>query len=235
MKNKKENLYKVVGWTWWSDCDYEDAPLTDDVIDAVADEIREHDYSFGGDSHQNKSGCVPVLNTAQAVRCSMREWGGIMAIAHLGKYHGVQMGYMGWYMDCCTTVHNYPEENVDENLFTHPHYFKTGTTHKRHQAILNEGKCIEVLATWDEASNLGVGDFGDLFDFGGGNEWVRVEIKSLTRFDNPKEFIESDIFKKTDIANLTGYELMTAINSARVNVPIHDDEGVTCIEYERIE
>lgn len=235
MEKKKENPYKVVGWTWWSDTDYEDAPLTDDVIYAVADEIKAHGYSFGGDSHQNKSGCVPVLNTAQAVRCSMRVWGGIMAIAHLGRRHGVEMGYMGWYMDCCTTVLNYPEEYVDEDLFTHPHYFKTGTTHNRHEALLNEGKCIEVLATFDETAKLGVGDFGDLFDNEGGNEWVRVGIKSLTRFDNPKEFIESDIFKKTDIADLTGYELMTAINSARDNVPICDDEGVTCIEYERIE
>ena len=35
-ENKEKKLtYKVVGWTWWSNYDYIDAPLTDDVIEAV--------------------------------------------------------------------------------------------------------------------------------------------------------------------------------------------------------
>ena len=30
-ENKEKKLtYKVVGWTWWSNYDYIDAPLTDD-------------------------------------------------------------------------------------------------------------------------------------------------------------------------------------------------------------
>lgn len=232
MENKKRNPYKVVGWTWWDNFDYENAPLTDDVIDAVAEEIREHGYSFGGDSHQNKDGCVPLLNTAQAVRCSMREWGGIMAIAYLGCC--ADLTYMGWYMDCCTNELVYPEEHIDESLFTHPHYFKTGIKSKRLDALLNEGSCLDVLATWDEVDNIAAGDFGDLCAFDGGSDWVRVRIKNVMRFENPGAFIGSDIFPKTDIAHLTGYVLKTAINSARKNVPIDDKEGVTCIEYELV-
>lgn len=34
---EKKLTYKVVGWTWWSNYDYIDAPLTDDVIEAVAE------------------------------------------------------------------------------------------------------------------------------------------------------------------------------------------------------
>ena len=46
-ENKEKKLtYKVVGWTWWSNYDYIDAPLTDDVIEAVAEEIREHGYAL---------------------------------------------------------------------------------------------------------------------------------------------------------------------------------------------
>ncbi len=233
MENEKRNPYKVVGWTWWDNFDYENAPLSDDVIDAVVEEIKAHGYSFGGDSHQNKDGCVPLLNTAQAVRCSMREWGGIMAIAYLGRC--VDLAYMGWYMDCCTNELVYPEEHIDESLFTHPHYFKTGINSKRMDALLKEGSCIDVLATWDEVENIAAGDFGDLCAFDGNSDWTRVRIKNVTRFENPKAFIDSDIFPKTDIAHLTGYVLKTAINSARENVPINDKEGVTCIEYELVE
>lgn len=233
MENKKRNPYKVVGWTWWDNFDYENAPLNDDVIDAVAEEIREHGYSFGGDSHQNKDGCVPLLNTAQAVRCSMRTWGGIMAYAHFGS--SIEMAYMGWYMDCCTNELVYPEENIEESLFTHPRYFKTGIKSKCMDELLNTGRCLDVLATWDEVNNIAAGDFGDLCSFDGDfTDWVRVRIKNITRFENPDAFINSDLFPKSDIAHLTGYELKTAINSARENIPINDDEGVSCIEYELV-
>ena len=47
--DNKHNKYKVVGWTWWSDSDYVEAPLTKEVVDAVAEDIREHGYCFGGD------------------------------------------------------------------------------------------------------------------------------------------------------------------------------------------
>ncbi len=231
-----EITYKVVGWTWWGDTDYIDAPLIDDVITAVADCIRENGYCFGGDAHQRYDGCVPVLNTGQAVRCSMREWGGIMAYAEFG--YRFSLDYMGWYTNSCIYEDQlkYPEENVDEHLFTHPHYFKNGIKTKRFETLKNEGEVLDVLITFDEPCNIEASDIAILWDFDAKyDERLVARVKEVTRFKTTKEFAASDIFKQTDLVNRTGYELLTAINSTRIDAPVADDEEITVYRYELIE
>lgn len=238
MKNIKKNndTHKVVGWTWWSDGDYIEAPHTDEVIEAVAKDIREHGYCFGGDSHQNRDGCVPVLNTGQVVRFGMRAWGSVMAHAYLKKHF--DLDYMGWYMDCCIRDEylKYPDENVDENLFTHPHYFKTGITSKRFEALKTQGKALNVLATYDEGTNVEVSDVGVYWDYDGTTyQYVLARVVEIVRFENPRDFIASDLFKETDLSGLNGNELMEAINSARDHVPVTDDDGITVYRLEFVD
>lgn len=238
MGRKKENktTYKVVGWTWWGDSDYIDAPLTDEVIDAVAEDIRKHGYCFGGDAHQNHSGCVPVLNTGQALRCSMRVWGSVMAAAELGSHFS--MDYMLWYMDNCIQEDaiKYPEERVDESLFTHPHYFKSGMPGDRLERLEKEGKVIDVFATFDEPCNIDVGDIGVLCAFDGDNyDWVYARIQKVTRFSSPQEFIDSDLFRETDLVRFQGHELMVEMNSTRKQTPVLADDGITVYHYELLE
>jgi len=227
-----EMTYKVIGWTWWGDSDYMNAPLTDEVVEAVAEEINAHGYCFGGDAHQRRDGCVPVLSTGQAVRCSMREWGSVMAWAFFGKHFSLD--YMGWYMDCC--IHDedlcYPEEGVDESLLTHPHYYKSGIKHDRFETLRKKGKVIDVFATDDEPAVLGESDIGIFWDYGGEcYDQILGRVLKIKRFENPQAFIESDLFGETDLTGLTGNALMEAINSAREHMPIGKDAGVTVCLY----
>lgn len=236
-KEKKNNItYNVVGWTWWNDPDYIDAPLTDEVVDAVAQEINKHGYCFGGDAHQNHSGCVPVLNTGQAVRCSMRVWGSIMAQAYLDN--SFSLDYMGWYSNNCIQddAIKYPSEDINESLFTHPHYFKTHIKTNRFKQIKNEGTMIDVLASYDELYNVDVSDLGVLSDYDAITyDAVLAEVVKVTRFNSPQEFINSELFKETDLVDLKGEELMIAINSARDNVPVTSKDGITVYHYKFIE
>lgn len=234
---KKDNPeYKVIGWTWWGDSDYIEAPHTDEVIDAIAKDIREHGYCFGDDSHQNYDGCVPVLNTGQVVKFSMRGWGSVMARAYLKERF--DLDYMGWYMDNC--IHKeylkYPEEYVNENLFAHPHYFKTGITSNRFKALISKGIVFNVLAAYDEETNVEVSDIGVYWDYDGETyQYVLARVIEIMRFNNPQDFITSELFKETDLVGLEGNELMEGINSARNHIPVTDDDKITVYRLEFVD
>ncbi len=76
--------YKVIGWTNFSDRRF---PAVSDeerfrIRPAIIKEIREHGYRFCGDEHEERDGCVPVLNSGEKYCIpSWREWGAIMAQA----------------------------------------------------------------------------------------------------------------------------------------------------------
>ncbi|MBQ7712943.1 MAG: hypothetical protein IJT69_03910 [Clostridia bacterium] len=100
--------YEVIGWT---NCFDDRFPIFEDVTEedfkagwtAVVEEVRRKGYRFGGDSHQNRDCGTPVLNSGEALRCSEREWGWIMADAWLPVSdefpYGEDFRYMLWYMD----------------------------------------------------------------------------------------------------------------------------------------
>ncbi|MBO6264160.1 MAG: hypothetical protein J6N93_07865 [Clostridia bacterium] len=84
--NKKRPKYEVIGWASYDDNypNFDDKKGLKHVYAAriaIIENIRQNGYAFGGDAHQNVKGCCPVLNSGEAYRCSMREWGGIMAEA----------------------------------------------------------------------------------------------------------------------------------------------------------
>lgn len=95
--------YKVIGWTSYTNGNYESFECKDYNDDcaawlAVIDEIRKNGYAFGGDSHQNEKGCTPILNNGRAYRLSMQEWGALMAEAWKAP-NDDGYGYLIWYMD----------------------------------------------------------------------------------------------------------------------------------------
>ena len=120
--------YEVVGWTAWNDAKYPEFEYVSDedsqeAWDAVIKNVRDNGYSFGGDAHQNRKDCTPVLNNGKSFRCSMREWGALMAEAwEVPDEDGY--AYMLWYMD------DYNEEHRPEGLQT-PVYPTAGVDKKR--------------------------------------------------------------------------------------------------------
>lgn len=105
MKNSRRNrgytpqekkTYKVIGWTDYDDDYFPINDGDDGVFDAVVEAVRDCGYMFGGDSHQDMSGCCPVLNDGTRACFSWRGWGGVIAAAY--ERHG-KYDYMGGYMD----------------------------------------------------------------------------------------------------------------------------------------
>ena len=97
------NIFKVISWTDDPDEKYPSMDGSVAVDRAVMTELREKGYRFGGDAHQERRGCCPVLNDGAKVCCSMRGWGAIMAEA-LKRYCPDFHGYGGGMKD---------EENIE--------------------------------------------------------------------------------------------------------------------------
>ena len=114
------NIYKVIGWTDWDGDGYpvNKGSVASDL--AVIECIRKNGYAFGGDSHQNRKGCCPVLNDSTKVRYSMRGWGSIMAAAlNIDDPEGY--AYMEWYMDGWTRVGIIGYEGIErKSVYPHP-------------------------------------------------------------------------------------------------------------------
>ena len=91
--------FEVIGWTEYDNTAY--PPHYGDggaVSRAIAAEIRNKGYRFGGNYHQEGETGAPVLSDGTIVRYSMRTWGAVMADAwNVDNSDG--MAYMEWYMD----------------------------------------------------------------------------------------------------------------------------------------
>lgn len=109
-----ENALRVVGWAKHSDpyfpaCKH----LTEEVIAAVAEDIRAHGYIFGGDAHGDRYDCAPVLSDGTLVSASSRAWAHIMAVAHDARDERGEYFSAPYDADMFLTRHRYPDGGVD--------------------------------------------------------------------------------------------------------------------------
>ena len=73
--------YKVIGWTSYDGSDIQKGEYSEAAENAIIDDIRAHGYLFSGYSHQELTGCAPVLNDGKKRLFTQRNWGNLMAKA----------------------------------------------------------------------------------------------------------------------------------------------------------
>ena len=91
-------MMEVKAWVNYSDFNFEDAICGDEEIAAVIKNIRENAYKFGGNDHENRGFCCPLLSNGKVLRVSWRKWGEIMAMAYNLKSDDGSWNYSLWYM-----------------------------------------------------------------------------------------------------------------------------------------
>ena len=91
---------KVIGWTNWYDPRYPDDfsndPLLEERKQAVAEELRKHNYHINGFYHQSGERGVPVFDDGNWLRVTFRTWGQIMADAFPEETGVGQRAYVQW-------------------------------------------------------------------------------------------------------------------------------------------
>ena len=112
--------YKVIGWTHYDDGGF--PPVAAEELFAlrpvIVKALREGGYRCGGDAHNYRDGCPPVLNSGETdCISSFRSWGGIMAEAwEISDMDGYE--YMAFYVDSLVEDSVYPEPSVDFDSIT---------------------------------------------------------------------------------------------------------------------
>ena len=88
------NIMKVTKWTYFGNglpiiCNWEVVHTADipheyyeRVRQAVVEELRNNNYHFSGDYHQNGDFGCPIIDNKYSFEVSVREWGDIMAEAY---------------------------------------------------------------------------------------------------------------------------------------------------------
>lgn len=204
------NIFKVIGWTDYSDEKYPSIDGSVAANQAVITELREKGYRFGGDAHQERRGCCPVLNNGAKVCYSMRGWGAIMAEAlgiNTDKY-----AYMEWYMDGWTRVgiigcegierkSAYPYPGVDETRISPALCGKalhsTSLDKARFEGLERGGVtvCCNLRSSFLREMKA-----GDLIGICRSDNIMEVsvgQIIALHRFNNVQELFASKLFIKT--------------------------------------
>ena len=185
------NIFKVIGWTDDSDEKYPPIDGSVAAYQAVITELREKGYRFGGDAHQERRGCCPVLNNGAKVCYSMRGWGAIMAEAlgiNTDKY-----AYMEWYMDGWTRVGIIEYEGIErKSIYPHP-----GVDETRISPALC-GKALHSTSL-DKARFEGLerGDVTVCCNLRSSFLREMGQIIALHRFNNVQELFASKLFIKT--------------------------------------
>ncbi len=101
--------YKVIGWGWYDDPDFEEGVITEAACDAIIADIAEHGYLFTGHDHQYESTCSPILSDGKRYTFSARAFGGLMARAHGHTQDGA---YARYAFDFCSEERKFPETRM---------------------------------------------------------------------------------------------------------------------------
>ena len=242
------NIYKVIGWTDWDGDDY---PVNKGSVAAdlaVIECVRKNGYAFGGDSHQNKEDCCPVLNDGTKVRYSMRGWGSIMASA-LDIDDSDGYAYMEWYMDAWTRTGMvgvdcpprdlvYPPKGVDKTQLNKD--LCTKSAHEMRLAdepfdmMVSGKKTVEVRLNDEKRRELSVGDIIIFYRKSCLSDMCAVTVVGLRDY---KKF--SELFSTERLAD-TGCIEMTAEQAAQSMYKYYspaqeEKDGVLAIEIRLIE
>lgn len=242
------NIYKVIGWTDWDGNDYpvNKGSVVTDL--AVIECIRKNGYAFGGDSHQNREGCCPVLNDGTKVRYSMRGWGSIMASA-LDIDDSDGYAYMEWYMDAWTRTGLvgvdcpprelvYPPKGVDKtqlnkDLCTKPVH-EMRLADEPFDMIVSGKKTVEVRLNDEKRREISVWDIIIFYRKSCLSDMYAVTVVGLRDYKN-----FSELFSTERLAD-TGCIEMTAEQAAQSMYKYYSPEqeekdGVLAIEIKLIE
>ena len=238
------NIYKVIGWTDWDGNDYpvNKGSVATDL--AVIECIRKNGYAFGGDSHQNRKGCCPVLNDGTKVRYSMRGWGSIMASA-LDIDDPEGYAYMEWYMDswtrtglvgidCPSRELVYPPKGVDKSVLCTKPVHEMRLADEPFDMIVSGKKTIEVRLNDEKRREIFAGDIIIFYRKSHITDMCAVTVVGLRRYDN---FLQ--LFSAEWLAD-TGCVDMTAEHAAQSMYKYYSPEqeerdGVLAIEIRLIE
>ena len=238
------NIYNVIGWTGWDGNDY---PVNKGSVAAdlaVIECIRKNGYAFGGDSHQNRKGCCPVLNDGTKVRYSMRGWGSIMASAlNIDDPEGY--AYMEWYMDswtrtglvgidCPSRELVYPPKGVDKSVLCTKPVHEMRLADEPFDMIVSGKKTIEVRLNDEKRREIFAGDIIIFYRKSHITDMCAVTVVGLRRYDN---FLQ--LFSAEWLAD-TGCVDMTAEHAAQSMYKYYSPEqeerdGVLAIEIRLIE
>lgn len=241
------NIYKVIGWTDW---DGEDYPVNKGSVAvdlAVIECVRQNGYAFGGDSHQNRKGCCPVLNDSKKVRYSMRGWGSIMAAAlNIDDPEGY--AYMEWYMDAWTRTGivgvdcpprelAYPPKGVDKtqlnkDLCTKPVH-EMRLADEPFDMIVSGKKTIEVRLNDEKRREISVGDIIIFYRKSNITDMCAVTVVGLRRYDNFLRLFSAERLADTGCEDLTA-EQATQSMYKYYSPEQEEKDGVLAIEIRLI-
>lgn len=194
--NQEDNKQKlcVAGWTDYDNEYFPSCVLTDEVYAAVAEEVREKGYRFGGDSHQDYSACCPVLSNGCAARFSCRGWGLVIAMAYDLRGRNGQYDHMFGYMDemIKRDAISRPEGGVD--------FRKIEDKGKIYQLVASPSqyenywiKKFEARIDSDELKQIKIGDYLDMKVMSDFNSLIfmdRYKVVAVFRGANFEELVE---------------------------------------------
>ncbi len=202
--------YRVIGWTYYDDPEFEDESCSESALQAIIEEIKVKGYLFTGYDHQERYDCAPILNDGKRRCFSQRSFGGVMARAH-GDFS--RMGYsiyaFDWYTgDGRDDDRVFPKNNINFATFVPEtdlnEELSTTVTEEEFEAAKNgsltildreELKFIDVgdtltLKCGDQTASYLVKEFERRKDI---SPEMEIEIMTLSySFDEPEKMKKAD-------------------------------------------
>ncbi len=208
------SIFKVIGWTDYSNKKYADCDFCYSIYDAVADELYAKKYIFDGSAHQNAKWGCPVLNNGKKLCLSMRGWGGLMA--EVVNRDGSNYDYMDFYMDIPQEIYEDTNGNLKKLAFPKPRVDKSQISENLSKRLMDrlevkdktfcgieKGEITAAVSTNYYFGNKKTEDLIEFYSYEDEQlRYILTEIVSVSKFETFKDFWESDIAKKTESASI---------------------------------